>query len=695
MTITQKIIASPEQERVAEYLQDSNVIVNSNPGCGKTTTALFIAKKFLNKRILLVTYSAHLKMETRQKLNKNNIDNIEAHSYHSFVRKYYSRDCSTDFELDKVLRSTVQQQKHFHFDIVMIDECQDMTELYFKTIQRLLKDNPINPRVCLLGDELQNIYGYKGADARYLTLGNRLFVENSLWQHTSLSMSYRVTCEIADFINKCMYKNQRQFPIQACKHGDKPSYYLTNTYTTDLMIIIFDLLKDYTPGDIFVLAPSLRSKNSPIRKLENAMKAYKPEVAIFIPDQDDETLTEQIIHGKIVFATFHQSKGRERAVTIILNFDASYTTFYNRHPENQIRCPNELNVACSRSTEKLLLIHDRRYDPLPFLDVSALKDCVEMYGLGDDNNKIIKSDKQNKNNRPSKTISASDFARFASHNFLKEFESIVRVVSHTSKESLDLLPLIPSAKFNHYGQEIEEPVANLIGATIPIIFEYHHTNQSRCFQRLQKRGYLDSKKREFTHRHTFPNHITEFQLRDWLALANVWSHHLSKYVFRLYQINNYNFADEKFFNKCHDRLKSLNISSTCCLFEDSFSVSDIPHLPNVVLSCSIDCMDHYNNRGYEFKCVDKITIDHILQVAIYMFADLHRDSISTDDHKQEKDEKQWFIFNMRSNELLEISFNCKTDLIDIIHKLYKERYENDDVKVLLSDDEFVSLQTKN
>ena len=54
-------------------------------GSGKTTTVLHLAKaSTLNEQILLLTYNARLKIETREKAVHFSLHNLEVHSYHSF-----------------------------------------------------------------------------------------------------------------------------------------------------------------------------------------------------------------------------------------------------------------------------------------------------------------------------------------------------------------------------------------------------------------------------------------------------------------------------------------------------------------------------------------------------------------------------------------------------------------------------------
>lgn len=677
---------SREQRRVSKYLKHHNVSVNSNPGSGKTTTALCIARSYPNQNILLITYSAHLKSETREKFRVQGIHNIEAHSYHSFFRNYYFESCSTDFDIEQCL-SEEMENTPFHYDIIIIDECQDMTPLYFESVCRIIHDNRHpQTRLCVLGDDLQNIYSFKDADSRFLTMAKEIYPNTSKkWKSTTLQMSYRLTDEIADFINRAMYNNTRTYPILACKSRNKPSYHLVDSRKSDIVNIVLSLLERYTPGDIFILAASLRRTNSLVKVLENSLKMARPDVALFIPDAEDESLNEKIMMHKLVFATYHQSKGRERPVTIVLNFDASYTTYYNRDPIYQTKCPNELNVACSRSTEELILIHDRKYGVLPFLNQAEMKECVHLFNCGDDANQIVTETKESKGEFV-KQVKCTDLIRFLSADFWTLLRNTVRVERHRLGKKLDFRS---TATFNHYGIEIEESVSNLVGITIPLIFEYKKTKQSRCYATLKHRGFLDSKKQYLRNHKKFPPTLDKFKISHWLALANIWNHYLSKYYHKLYQINDYSFGDKRFVRKCLERLDSLNISDTV-EFEDNFTLSQTKELPNTMLSCSLDCVDYFNNSIYEFKCVDKITMDHILQVTVYMYAYAQRDTESTFPVKKGCEERKWFIYNMRTDELLQIRFDRPSVIRDIVQALYKDRNDRKPF-TRTSDQEFLDL----
>lgn len=91
--------ASSEQMAVKDYFKNSehgNLILNSVAGSGKTTTALYMAAELPHKNMLVLTYNAKLKLETREKAALLTLRNLEAHSFHAFGVMYYDKRCYRD-----------------------------------------------------------------------------------------------------------------------------------------------------------------------------------------------------------------------------------------------------------------------------------------------------------------------------------------------------------------------------------------------------------------------------------------------------------------------------------------------------------------------------------------------------------------------------------------------------------------------
>ena len=56
-----------------------------------------------------------------------------------------------------------------------------------------------------------------------------------------------------------------------------------------------------------------------------------------------------------MISSFHQSKGLERKIVVVFNFDQSYFKYYAKH-ENTDVVPNTLYVACTRAKDILILV---------------------------------------------------------------------------------------------------------------------------------------------------------------------------------------------------------------------------------------------------------------------------------------------------------------------------------------------------
>ena len=137
-------VISNEQNNIITLLKDNkNIVVDSVAGSGKTTTNLYIAKSFSKLKLLLLTYNAKLKIETREKIKNHEIENLETHSYHSFCVKYYDNKAFTDYEIKNILKKKNKLLIKINYDIIILDEAQDITNMYYELICKIYKDNII------------------------------------------------------------------------------------------------------------------------------------------------------------------------------------------------------------------------------------------------------------------------------------------------------------------------------------------------------------------------------------------------------------------------------------------------------------------------------------------------------------------------------------------------------------------------
>lgn len=356
---------TPTQEQIE--IGDSvaagySVIVNAVAGSGKTTTVLSIADRLKHLRILLVTYNTALRLDTRKKVAAKGIANVEVHTYHSAARAYYDETTTTDMGVEASLGMAPRDLPPF--DIVIADECQDMTPLLYAFCRKLVGDLPRQPVVGLFGDDMQGVYQFKGADSRFLTLGDLLWPDFRFARH-ALSESFRITDSMAGFVNRNLLGYDK---IVARKAGEPVGVVVSNSASDTIIPLIFRLFeRGVRPSDIFVLAPSLSKSSRAFIAVENAL--VRCNIPVHIPVQDDRTLDDDVMRNKVVFSTFHQSKGRERRIAIIIGLDGGYSRTYARDlPETE--CPPPAYVACTRGSELLVLVQKEGAGCPRFVNIS-------------------------------------------------------------------------------------------------------------------------------------------------------------------------------------------------------------------------------------------------------------------------------------------------------------------------------------
>jgi len=801
MTINNKIYPilntpSHEQERVLKALDNYNVIVDSVAGSGKTTTNLHVAKKFFKSNILLLTYNSKLKIETREKVKTYGIENLEVHSYHSFCVKYYDNGCYRDNEIYKLLDCNKIPIEDFKYDIIVIDEAQDMNPLYYRLVNKIFIDNGekykneynttsnnfYKTKICVLGDKFQSIYDFNNADNRFIRFADKCYKFNDLkWKITPLTESFRITEPMSGFINNCMIGQDR---IKSIKPGRKPEYIICNTFGNyhNGGLIQFNKIKNaiyngkYKPDEIFILAPSINSKSSPVRALENKIKLSMPDIPIYVPSSNEDKVDKSIIENKLVISTFHQTKGLERKLVFIFNFDDSYFKYYKRDADNQV-CPNELYVAITRATEHVVLFHHYKNNFLPFLNEDLIEDYADVTQIEDLDIPVNKSvnedikhmnysgnpgnttailetdvDNNNTNNKsihisvtticnhmPSKVI--NDCMKCITVNIIREKRHTgINIPSKTERDT--------SKKNHFYKNKTIESISEINGLTIPIYYEYilkgnldilnilpENENQTLHSDKLTLALHKieNNKKKQQDNMENKDNNKTKIidlsyrdinkireklnnktlTINDCLYIATRYNTYKDGYLFKLKQIQDFDWISNECLNKCMNNLNSLNISNKA-VFEKyistEFIANNIKYSINGIMDC-IDGNDENQVNIYEFKCTSDLEETHILQLAIYAFINeterlnyiLNNEKTQskiygyTNNEIADKETKKnlnkkynYYLYNIFNDELLEIKFEY-SNLVKMIDMLIRTKFAK---KKTLTDFQFISNLNK-
>jgi len=613
-------VPSEEQQRIIDYMtQGKNVVVDACAGSGKSTTILAMAKQMPNKKVLQITYNSALRKEICDKVREYGLRNITIHTYHSLAVKYYSHSAHNDMEMRRVIFENLPPLNEIVlYDILVIDEAQDMSLLYFRLIKKFIVDAGFPFQLMVLGDYMQGLYDFKGADIRYLTFARRIWENHPLlcsqeFEECQLKVSYRITNEMAAFINEAMLGENR---IVASRSG-APVKYITRDKRTTKLILIYAirsiLHNGGKPGDIFILAASVKMKNYLIREIENML--VEEGIPCHIPTADMDRDNIKVLENKLVFSTFHTSKGRQRKYVFVLGFDQLYMRTYGRDWD-PYKCPNTLYVGTSRATDELFLFErsDRKEDrPLDFITKNMThvemksKSYIEFKGNPQTNffENPEPVDKEKSNNH---YVTPTELVQFIKEDVLIDISPILQrifvseatvseatvsevtvsevtvsevTVSEVTvseceghiekngeengedgeeneyKENLIDIPSIKKTKMGYY-----EDVSNLNGIAIPaIFFDYicsQHGEDKCILYDLIKEGIAQIKDGE----HMYLKKIVENLnpececIADYLYMANIYYAIQEKIYFKLRQIGHdeYNWLSQDILGKCKDRI---------------------------------------------------------------------------------------------------------------------------------------------
>ena len=169
---------SNEQRKVYDHIKEGkNVVVDACAGSGKSTTILSIAKELPKKQFLQTTYNSMLKKEIKIKIDDLQLENLSVQTFHSLCVKYYLLSAYTDTGIRYVIcNNTPPRLKIPPLDILVIDEAQDMTFLYYQFMVKYIRDSGFqNIQLLILGDYMQGLYEFKGADTRFLTHADKIW----------------------------------------------------------------------------------------------------------------------------------------------------------------------------------------------------------------------------------------------------------------------------------------------------------------------------------------------------------------------------------------------------------------------------------------------------------------------------------------------------------------------------------------
>jgi len=290
-------IPTENQQQIIDYVAGGkSVIVTAVAGSGKTFTCAKIAEMMPEKRVLCLTYSANLKEEGRQRTE--HLNNMEYTNYHSFILRWGGRPCHDDEMFNKAVRD-LQLPRH-KYEVIIVDETQDMKDDYFKLFYKIIEANP-QAQLVLVGDVLQAIFETirsLPSDSRYLTEMDKILGRN--FEKVYMDESFRYSQEVCDFVGRGRSRVSHKTDIIEIDLGN---------ISAEIERLITK--EGFTKKDILVISNAPKNVGY---KLESRNDKY-PLYVSGVYKED----ASKYKRNKVEVISVHKAKGLERPIIFYIN----------------------------------------------------------------------------------------------------------------------------------------------------------------------------------------------------------------------------------------------------------------------------------------------------------------------------------------------------------------------------------------
>ncbi len=252
-----KKLGNRTQERiVADNRERTNVLVLAGPGSGKTRVLVHRIAYLVRVRreapssVLALTYNRHAAVEARRRLHEligKDARGVYVMTCHALAMRILgisfaqaaanpSQDTFRTILADAVrlLRSdqadaiVTREQMIGRLNWILVDEYQDIGGPEYELIAALagktLAEEDARLNLFAVGDDDQNIYGWKGASVRFI----RRFAQEYRAKEAYLVENYRSSCWIIDAASRCIdgagerLKRNHRLRIDARRRSEPP-----------------------------------------------------------------------------------------------------------------------------------------------------------------------------------------------------------------------------------------------------------------------------------------------------------------------------------------------------------------------------------------------------------------------------------------------------------------------------------------
>lgn len=333
-----EITLSDEQKYfIDEAVKGNNILVDACIGSGKTTAIQHLCNTLpATQSILYLTYNKLLKIDARAKIKNKN---VTVTNYHGLAYQYLSR-MGVRCGISDLIQSFNRYKPEInHYDVMVIDEYQDIELEFAEMLLQIKKWNP-DMQIIAVGDMAQKIYDKT-------TLNVREWIDTFLGDYIQMEFTqcFRLSADIAADLGEIWSKKIV---------GVNPNCEIKSMGVTEAI----DLMAKNEPRDILCLGQRTGNMAGALNLLEKKYpeKFNKYTVWASISDKNSDGAT-QPSDETAIFTTYDSSKGMERKICVIFDYDINYWhTRLNKPQASYDILRNIFCVAASRGKEQIIFV---------------------------------------------------------------------------------------------------------------------------------------------------------------------------------------------------------------------------------------------------------------------------------------------------------------------------------------------------
>lgn len=219
---------SNRQCEIIDDKESKYIVVAAGPGSGKTRVlvhklaSLLLLEDIKHEQLLMLTFSRAAATEFKKRLIDmvgNAAHFVDIKTFHSYSFDLVGKQGSLD-EAKDVVRLAAEMIENGEVEaskiaknVLVIDEAQDIGQDDFRLVQALMRQNE-EMRVIAVGDDDQNIYGFRGSNSQYMqSLAKQEGAK--VYEMTDNYRSAKAIVECANHFVKRIPGRLKRIPIQS------------------------------------------------------------------------------------------------------------------------------------------------------------------------------------------------------------------------------------------------------------------------------------------------------------------------------------------------------------------------------------------------------------------------------------------------------------------------------------------------